>query len=138
MARIDWVELRLLNWANWTLIRGGAGELGYSSVSLADSDAGRSGYISAAVPVIDVEASATDDAIQLLHPGGLRLTVCEVYCGRGGMREKALRLGCSEGEIHRRIGQAHAQLAEHFLARDAKARAERERVERLLATQRPR
>jgi len=43
MARIDWVETRLQNWARWRLARGGDGQLGYAAVSLADADGGRSG-----------------------------------------------------------------------------------------------
>lgn len=134
MARLDWIEARLVNWARWRAMRGGAGGLGYAAVRLSAANAGRGGYLSASVPVLDVEAHETDDAVRLLHPGGLRLTVTEVYCGAGGLRDKARRLCCSEGEIHRRVGQAHTQLAEHFVARAAAARAESERVERLRST----
>lgn len=129
MARIDWIEERLQNWARWRLARGGSGVMGYAAVNLVDSDAGRSGYITAAVPISDAEAAATDEAVQRLSPRGLVLTVFEVYCGRDGLEDKARRLSCSVATVHRRVEQAHEQLREHFLAREDKARNERARVE---------
>lgn len=137
MARIDWVEQRLLNWGRWLVMRGGSGSMGYASVALCDADAGRDGYIGAAIPTIDVEASETDDAVRRLTPGGLALTVIEHYAGRGGIKDKCARLACAEPTYHRRIEQAHRQLADHFLAQQDKRRAERERVEALQGGVRP-
>jgi hypothetical protein len=137
MARIDWVEQRLQNWARWKLARGGDGELGYAAVNLHAADAGRGGYVTASIPISDVEASDTDEAVGRLYPGGLRLTVLEVYVGRGGIRDKAMRLACSEATIHARVDQAHRQLADHFLAQADKRRRERERVEATIAAGRP-
>lgn len=137
MARIDWIELRLQNWARWVLMRGG-GKLGFAAVDLgADADAGRDGYIGAAIPISDVEASETDDAVRRLYPGGLALTVVEHYTGRGGIKDKLTRLCCAEPTYHRRIDQAHQQLATHFLAAQDRQRAARERVEALQASVRP-
>lgn len=129
MARIDWIEERLQNWARWRVARGGDGVLGYAQVNLMDSDAGRSGYVTAAVPIAEAEAAVTDAAVQRLAPRGLVLTVFEVYCGRDGVEDKARRLSCSVATVYRRVEQAHEQLREHFLAREAKARDERARVE---------
>lgn len=138
MARIDWIEARLQNWARWSLVRGG-GMLGYAGVNLADSDAGRDGYIGATIPIGDVEASETDAAVRRLYPGGLALTVFAHYVGRGGIADKLKGLGfISEATYHRRIDQAHKQLAEHFLAQQDRQRAERQRIEALQAKQRPR
>jgi hypothetical protein len=137
MARIDWIEQRLQNWARWKLARGGDGELGYAQVDLHAADAGRSGYVTATIPISDVEASDTDEAVARLYPGGLRLTVLEVYVGRGGIKDKAKRLACSEATIHARIDHAHRQLADHFLAQADKRRRERERVEATIAAGRP-
>jgi len=137
MARIEWVEQRLQNWARWKAIRGGSGSMGYAAVSLADADAGRDGYITASVPMIDVEASETDDAVQRLWPGGLHLAVLEVYLGRGGMRDKALRMCCTEQALHARITRAHFMLAEHFNAKAQRAKAERQRVEALQRSVQP-
>lgn len=123
------------NWARWTLTQG-SGVLGYAAVNLADADAGRDGYIEAPVPVSDVEARETDDAVARL-PGELKATVIELYLGKGGIKDKLARLYCAEGTLHRRIGQAHRLLADHFLVQQDKRRAERDRVEGLQAAMRP-
>lgn len=130
MARIEWVDERLQNWARWKIARG-AGELGYAGGDLGGTNGGRSGYITAAVPILDAEASATDDAVWRLHPGGLALTVHAFYCGPGGHKDKALLLCCSVPAMYARIDQAHRQLADHFLAQQDRQRAERARVEKL-------
>lgn len=128
MPRIDWVEERLQNWARWWL--GRRGELGYGSTNpLGAGGGGR--YREASIPIMDAEASATEDAIGRLQPAGLGLTVREYYVGAGGIADKAARLCCSEATVHRRIEQAHAQLAEDFRAQRERAQAERDRVERL-------
>ncbi len=131
MARIDWIEQRLQVWARWVLTRGGGGVLGYAGVNLADSDAGRSGYASAAVPLLEAEAADTDAAVQQLTPTGLRLTVAEYYAGRGGIADKAARLCCAEATVYARLDQAHRQLAAHFVALSARRKEERARVEAL-------
>lgn len=138
MARIDWVEHRLQNWARWMLTRGG-GVLGYASVDLqaAGNGGSREPYESAPVPISDMEASDTDQAVQLL-PGELRMTVIEVYTGKGGLADKIRRLCCGESTVHARIGRAHRLLADHWTARKDRQAAERQRVESLLASARPR
>lgn len=140
MPRIDWIEQRLLNWARWVLASGGSsGPGGYSSTSWAGSSSGggRDGYREAVIPISDVEASETDQAVNRLSPGGLALTVREFYTGKGGVAEKATRLCIGESTLHARIDQAHRQLAEHFLAQQDRQRAERERVEAVQASARP-
>lgn len=128
MPRIDWVEERLQNWALWWL--GRRGELGYGSSNPLGAGGG-GGYREATVPIMDAEASNTDEAIGRLSPPGLALTVREFYAGAGGIADKAQRLACSEATIHRRVEQAHAQLAEDFRGQRERAQAERARVERL-------
>lgn len=136
-ARIEWVEMRLLNWARWKLSRG-TGGIGYASVNLANPTPGiRDPYADVPVPTNAIEAAATDDAVNRLQPGGLRLAVIELYVGRGGIADKARRLGCSESTVYLRVAQAHQQLAEHFTVQDARLRAERWRVEALQRTARP-
>lgn len=132
MARIEWIEYRLLNWARWTLARGTDGELGYAAVRPASAaGGGRRGYVTASIPINDVEASETEAAVARLHPGGLGLAVREMYLGRGGIPDKARRLACAESTLHARVDQAHRQLAEHFLAQQDRLKRERERVEAL-------
>lgn len=130
MARIEFVEERLQNWARWKIARG-AGEMGYSQSDMGGANGGRSGYVTAAVPIVDAEASATDEAVGRLHPGGLSLTVHAFYCGAGGHKDKAALLWCSVAAMYARIDQAHRQLADHFLAQQDRQRAERARVDAL-------
>lgn len=138
MPRRDWIELRLLNWARWRVARGG-GDQGYAAPRWeGDPQAGRNGYREAVIPISDVEASDTDDAINRLHPPGLRLAVVAWYCGTGVEAEKALALGVAVSTMHKRIVQAHDQLADHFLAQQERAKVERARVEGLLQQARPR
>jgi DNA-directed RNA polymerase specialized sigma24 family protein len=135
MARIDWIEQQLQNWARWKLCSG-SGVLGFASVDLADADAGRDGYITATIPTVDCEASEMNDAIERL-PSELKATVLEVYLGRGGMKDKARRLCCAPATIDQRIYRAHRMLADHFLAKQDRQRAERARVEALQRGVRP-
>ena len=130
MARIEWVEQRLLNWASWKIAKGG-GNMGYGGVDLAGANGGRSGYITATVPILEAEASATDDAVDRLTPAGTVLTVVEYYCGAGGHVDKAQRLCCSVATMYARIDKAHQQLAEYFLIKQERQRTERARVEAL-------
>lgn len=130
MARLEWIEERLQNWARWKLM-GGGGEMGYAAVDLSGANAGRNGYVQATVPTSEVEAAETDDAVNRLNPRGLALSVHEFYVGHGGIADKAARLHCGVSTLHRRIDDAHRQLANHFLAQQDRAKAERARVEAL-------
>lgn len=138
MARIEWIEQRLQNWARWKLMRG-SGALGYAAVNLtglADANAGRDGYITASIPISDVEASETDEAVQRL-PGELRATIETVYVGNGTLNEKLARLCVAKPTLHARVERSHRMLADHFHAAQDKRKAERERVEALQRGLRP-
>lgn len=125
--KVDWVDERLQNWARWKLASGSmpAPRLGDAAAAVV-----RDPYADKPIPISDCEASDTDDAVMRL-PGELRITVIEYYVGRGGLREKLGRLCCEKATLFARIERAHRLLAEHFLARQARAKAERERVHRL-------
>ncbi len=136
MARIEWVEQRLQNWARWALNRG-SGVLGYAGVNLATAAVvTRDPYAEVPIPISDIEASETDDAVQRL-PSELKATVLELYLGVGGIKDKLRRLACAESTLHRRVAQAQRMLADHFTAQDDKRRAERARVEALQRSVRP-
>lgn len=130
MARIEWIEQRLQNWARWRLTRGG-GVLGYASVNLLAAAMPRDRDVEAPVPTSDVDAREIDDAVARL-PSELRATVTEVYLGDGGLRDKLRRLHVSEATLHARIGRAQRLLAEHFAAAQDRQRMERRRVEQLV------
>lgn len=130
MARTEWVEFRLANWARWRLSQG-SGVLGYAQVQLGDpTPTARDPYAATPVPTNAIEARETDDAVQLL-PSELRATVFEFYLGRGGHEDHARRLCCSVRTMYRRLELADRALAEHFTARADRARLERQRVEEL-------
>ncbi len=132
MPRREELDARLVNWARWKLGGGDAAALGYSAISLgAAVNAGRSGYVSAPVPVLSADAQDVDSAVNALRPLGLKLTVTEFYCGRGGVVDKAARLACSVPTVYVRLGAAHDQIAEHLAEKERARRAERDRVERL-------
>lgn len=129
MARIDWIERRLLNWQRWK--EGvGSGGLGYGNASVWDTTPMRSTYREATIPTLECEAADTDDAVQRL-PSELKATVMQVYLGKGGDSDHARVLACSVATVKARIWRAHRMLAEHFTAREQRLRAERERVEQV-------
>lgn len=128
MAKIDWIDHRLNNWARWKLAAGSGSMAG---VDLEQAGMPRDPYADAPIPISDCEASDTDAAVMLLHPGELKITVIEYYLGAGGLRHKLARLCCTEPTMYARIGRAHRMLADHFTARQEKATAERSRVEQL-------
>lgn len=136
MARIEWVEHRLLNWARWKLCQG-SGMLGYAAVNLAESSSGRDGYVEARIPISDVDATETDQCISQLNPPGLALTVREFYLGRGGIKDKARRLCCAEATVYARVDQAHRQLSTLLADRQRRRDVERERIEAVQQSVRP-
>lgn len=136
MARIDWIEHRLLNWARWKLGANGGG-LGYARVNFMALDGSRDTSAEPRIPINDVEASDTDTAVQRL-PGELRATVLEVYTGRGGEADHLRRLHCAKATMHARIGRAHKLLCDHFTAIKERQDTERRRVESLTEGGRPR
>lgn len=133
MAKLQWIEERLQNWARWKLA---AGSGSMAHVDLENADMPRDPYADAPIPITDCEASDTDAAVMLL-PGELKITVLEYYIGPGGDRHKLARLHCSRPTMYARIERAHRMLADHFMAKQDKAKAERERVERVSAQAKP-
>lgn len=140
MARIDWVEQRLQNWARYVLTSGGSGNMGYAGVDwsgMANSNAGRDGYITTTIPIAECEAGETAASVMTL-PSELRATVEAFYLGNGGVRQKCERLCISEDTLYRRIDRAHRALAQLWDAKRQAQQAERERLEQLLESARPR
>lgn len=136
MARIEWIEHRLLNWARWKLMHG-MGPLGYASVDLSDpTPTQRDPYTEAPIPTNSIEAAETDDGIKALEPE-LRDTVAAWYLRRDGLAGALRQLGIGERALHQRIERAHRRLADWLNDRQERARTERARVEQLQATSRP-
>lgn len=137
MAKIEWIEQRLQNWARWRLTRG-SGVVGYAAVNLADPMLGvhREPYADAPVPTNGIEAGETDSAVRAL-PGELRATVECYYLSPCTENEKLRRLCVAKRTMHDRVHRAQQLIAAHFTERQAAAGAERARVEALQASVRP-
>jgi len=65
-ARDEWIKARLDNWARW-MVSGIASGLGYPRRVAFMRNGGRSSTVDDGVPVDDVEARATHDAIEALR-----------------------------------------------------------------------
>lgn len=127
MARIDWIERRLLNWARWLSsgprIGGGSGAP-QDRVDNAGWDA------PTVIGTLDGEAMETDQAVASLE-ADLRQAVMAVYTGSGDRAREARKLGVAVSTLFARVDTAHKCLERWLNDRAAAARAERERVEAL-------
>lgn len=108
MARIEWVKQRLENWARWRQqdASHGLGFYRQSPFLRLAVDAG--GYREVSIPVDDVEARATDEAVQSLrgsHPH-LHRTLELIYLEDTGIRKAAVLLACAESTVKARLEQA--------------------------------
>lgn len=135
MARIEWIEERLRNWARWRLMSG-SGVLGFAGVNLENADMPREPYADAPIPTNEIEASEMEDLVKRL-PGELKATVEVWYVDGGKLAKKLAKLCCAESTLHGRIERAHRQLADHLLAKQDRQKAERERVQAQMHGARP-
>ena len=107
MARIEYIKLRLNNWALWKAREAGGG-LGFASQSsfLNDYDSDR--YRESRIPVDDVDASQTDAAVEALKPDRVHLyeTLQCIYPLAQGIKGTSARLGVAESSIRARLEQA--------------------------------
>lgn len=132
MARDVEIERKLMQWASWKEGRGGS--LGYKSAGFELRTAG--GYREAAIPINDIEAGVTDQAVLRL-PSAHRAAVEAYYLRGGSVAQAAARLCIGERMLQVRIGQAHDMLRRWFADRERAADAQRERVEALIQAARP-
>lgn len=108
MARIENIQQRLENWALWSA-RGAGGGLGYASVSVLASDTwSRGRYNGMTIPVMDIEAEETDQAVKALRlsRSHLFVTLEMVYIKGIGVREAARRMRRAESTIHAQLAEA--------------------------------
>ncbi len=129
--RIEWVRLRLENWALWKAREAGGG-LGYASSSsfLKEKvDQSRDGYRECAMPVDCVEAMATDKAVQELLVGQSHLhrTLMLMYVQGAGIKGTAQALGRAESTVHGHLEQADRAIAAWFGQRAELRQAEARR-----------
>lgn len=126
MAKIEWVELRLRNWARWKA-SGGSGGLGYASGSLNDRVDGDR-YRESVIPTDEVDASVTDQAVQSLQltRSHLHLTLVCVYIKDMPRADAARRMQCSLDAVYARRDEAHRALAQWFDERGRRQAAARQ------------
>lgn len=116
MARIEWVKQRLDNWARWKEKEQRHGLGFYSQSAFLRIAVDSSGYRDAAIPVDDVEARDTDEAVQSLlasHPQ-LHRTLVLIYLEDTGIRNAAVKLVCAESTVKARLEQADHLIATHL------------------------
>lgn len=113
MARIEWVKQRLFNWALW-IERGGSGARGYpTSSAFMWTPVDTSGYRDVPIPVDEVEAAQTDQALQAMRAskGHLYRTIEVIYLEGESIRRAAIRLYCAESTVKARLEQIDQEVA---------------------------
>lgn len=126
MARIEWVKYRLNNWALWkvSMVSGG---MGFARQSSFLNDAPGDSRAESRVPVDEVEASVTDEAVESLklsRPQLYRTLQC-IYPRGMGIKATALEFGGSLSTV-----KAHLDTADHVLAVWFRERAEQQAARR--------
>ena len=118
MARIEWVKLRLNNWALWRA-REQAGGLGFAAQSAFLQEV-VDRYRESVLPVDETDASVTNDAVESLKTTRPALYDCvrTFYVdGPGGPKATAHRLGIAVSTVHAQLDQADVALSAWFLER---------------------
>ena len=137
MARIEWIKLRLNNWALWKA-RESAGGLGFATQSVLLREP-TDGYRDSVVPIDEVDASTTDVAVESLRQGRghLYMTLQLVYVKGVGIRGAALQMARAESTVKANLDAADHALREWFNAKaevDAARRAAADAAKRTLST----
>ena len=123
MARIEWIKLRLNNWALWKA-RDAGGGLGFATRSaLLREPSG--GYRESIIPIDETDASLTNQAVESLKPARTHLwdTLQCIYIKDTGIKGAALRLGKAESTIKAQLGQADHALSAWFGERAEKKKS---------------
>jgi DNA-directed RNA polymerase specialized sigma24 family protein len=129
MARIDWVKQRLDNWARWKEREQSHGLGFYTQSAFLRMAVDVSGMRETTIPVDDVEARDTDDAVQALlgEYAHLHRTLVLIYLEDTGIRKAAQQLVCAESTVKARLEQADHHIAT-FLRLRAQAKEAREQA----------
>jgi hypothetical protein len=132
MARIDYIEHRLLNWARWK--EGGtSGGLGFSAMKYGEQAMTadyQARYRESSIPVDACEAEETDRAVAALDSTHKR-TVEVVYLLQLSARGAAAKLCVSAPTVDQRLWAAHRSISRWLDDRRLAREAERARTEAL-------
>lgn len=130
MARLEWVDARLRNWERWHCQMACNG-LGFASQAAFLNDfPGADREVR--IPIDEVEASITDEAVESLklpRPQLYSALYC-VYPFGLGVAGAARRMGCSRSNVYALLEVADKVLAAWFTERAARQAAQREAIKR--------
>lgn len=115
MARIEWVEQRLRDWAQWLKVGDGSG-YPHMSVLHPEWQPPSPGQTPTMKVAPSSSARSTHEAMACWSVS-LRNTVLLYYVTDLPIAEQAARLGCAAQTVHARIEHAHRLLAQHFCLR---------------------
>ncbi len=124
MARIEWVKQRLENWARWSQ-QTESGALGYPKQSAFARMGPSGGRNEGMVPVSDLEASETDDAVKSMQftQSHLYLVLLLTYARALPRHVVARRLCKAESTVSRNLEDADRVIArwldDKLIARNA-------------------
>lgn len=115
MARIEWVKQRLDNWALHKERERGGG-LGFATQSVLLNVRAAGGYRESIIPVDEVDAALTDQAVESLKVGRGHLyqTLSCIYLMDMGIKGTARFTGKAESTVHAHLEQADAALSAWF------------------------
>lgn len=124
MARIEWVELRLKNWALWAA-RGQDGGLGFKKTSVLVERVDNDRYREAPLPIDEIDADITNQGVDALKPTRPHLfeTLHAIYPKGMGVVAAARKLGCAQSTISARLGEADRALALWFTEQQERQKA---------------
>src|SRR5205085_940112 len=119
-----WVRQRLENWALWHE-RGRGGGLGYATQSVLLTERVDGDRAEAWVPVDEVEAAVTDEAVDALKLGygHLHKTLQLFYLRGAGIKETARVMQRAESTIKAQLERSDALLATWFAERKRRREA---------------
>lgn len=130
MARIEWVKVRLDNWARWRAQMAGNG-LGFSSQAAFLNDAPGADR-QAKIPVDEIEASITHEAVEALKVARPQLYAV-LYCMYPfglGVSGTCRRLECERANVYSLLDVADRVLSAWFADRAETQEARRQAIKR--------
>ena len=130
MARIDYVDYRLRNWALWLVREGGAGGGYPSSAAFVGMRVDCDGQGGSRIPHDSADAERTHKAVESLKVAHFRewSVVVNEYVRGCGCGQSATELCCSVSTVVAAMDRAHQRLSGIFRTQAAELEAARARV----------